>query len=162
MNVIEQHYAEAVSSYSKLRKPVFEDGYWVIYGFLDVIDGEGNNWETYEVKIVFPDNFPEELPMVFEESGKIERTSNWHINPDGTCCLGPRAKLVLELPEGITLKSWIDRHVIPFLANHTFKVRQKDYASGEYKHGAKGIFQYYMEWLNVDSEEKVIDFFSFV
>lgn len=154
--IIREHYAEAVKHYPKLRKPVLENGLWVIYGRLDIIDKNGANWDTYEVKIEFPEEYPTDVPKFFEEEGKIERDKNWHVSGNGSCCLGPRVKMLLELSDGITLARWLELQAIPFLANHYLKKKTGKYIGDEFPHGAKGILKFYGQWWKLENKDEIV------
>jgi hypothetical protein len=150
-NHIDKEYSIAVSEFKNLRGPIIEDDHPVIYGRIDVIDNAGNNWDTYEVKILFPENYPNVLPKLFEIGGKIKREPDWHINADGSCCLGPDVKLIRALGGKITLLNWLKIHVVSFLANHYYKIKNEVYAGKEYSHGTRGIIEYYQELWNINN-----------
>lgn len=154
---IENEYSVASEKFKNLRKPILEDDQIVIYGRLDAIDIDGNNWDTYEVKIVISETYPNELPILFEIGGKIERHPDWHISRDGSCCLGPRIKLIRDLNGNITLIRWLEIHVIPFLANHFYKIKNGEYAGKHYSHGANGIVEYYQELWNIFKKSDIIN-----
>lgn len=150
LNQIEKELSIAVPEFSSLKGPIIEDNHPVIYGRIDAIDNAGNNWDTYEVKILFLENYPKVLPKLFEIGGKIEREPDWHINHDGSCCLGPDVKLIKALDGKVSLLNWLKILVVPFLANHHFKVKNGVYAGKEYSHGTRGIVEYYQESWNTD------------
>lgn len=155
-SIIREHYKSAVAQYPQLRKPYQDEGVWSIYGRIDIVDLEGNNWDTYEVKIVFPLNYPQDLPILFEVGGKIKRDKEWHINVSGSCCLGPPVKLLIDLAGRITLVDWLDKHAVPFLANHFLKDKTDHYAGEEYSHGHKGILEFYQQWWNQEDAQEIL------
>lgn len=155
-NQIEKEYSIAVSEFSNLRGPIIEDNHPVIYGRIDAIDSAGNNWDTYEVKIIFPNEYPKDVPILYEIGGGIIRDKDWHINPDGSCCLGPRVKLLKELNGEINLSNWLKVHVVPFLANHHYRIRTGEYAGKVYSHGAQGIVEFYQELWSLNKRSEII------
>lgn len=144
-STIIQHYLLAVEKYPGLENPNMLDNLWVIDGKLDVIDINGYCWDTYQVKIILPNNYPLNMPILIETSNKIIRDADWHINKQGVCCVGTLAKQYRELSDGITLISWLDRFVIPYFANHIRRLELGSYANGEFAHGVAGILEYYKE-----------------
>ena len=53
--------------------------------------------DSYLLKIVIPSKFPKDIPKVEEIDHKIPRHGNYHINPDGTLCLGSHLRLLYEI-----------------------------------------------------------------
>ncbi len=152
--LIEDAYEEASAKYKKLLPPVKLGVGWRIDGFFDVIDSDGHVWDTYGIRILLPENFPYELPVLIETSGKIEQTAEWH--NVGFCCVATYAVMFRELGTPISLLKWLDRFVHDFLANHVIRLRDKEYPKGEYEHGTQGIIDGYKEVFGVDSEGEVL------
>ncbi|MEI7491299.1 MAG: SEC-C domain-containing protein [Bacteroidota bacterium] len=142
--------------YPRLYEPIQKDNQVLIEGTVDIIDRNKTNWATYEIRIVFPDNYPLRIPTLFEIGGQIERSPEWHVNHDGSCCLAPPAKIYLELVDGITLKKWLEKLVIPFMANHEFKLKTGQYSDVEYSHGGKGIREFYRKWFGMDDDKLIL------
>ncbi len=152
--VVHQHYLEVKALYPGLHEPYRKDNQIRIDGTIDIIDRNKSNWATYEIRIVCPENYPLRVPTLFETGGQIERSPEWHVNHKGSCCLAPPVKLYLKLADGITLKKWLEKFVIPFLANHVLKFKTGQYADVEYSHEGKGIREFYREWLGVSGNYK--------
>jgi len=153
---IEKEFAETKNKYPKLSEPETVNEYLVIQGAIDVIDETGKNWGDYNVRIVILPDYPSSPPKLFETGGKIKREKDWHINTDGTCCLGPRGKEIQLFTNGGSLITWIDSFVFPFLANHTLKNETGEYANKEYSHGAKGILEFYQDEWGMKDEKLVL------
>lgn len=138
-------------------KSKFDNGVCEIQGILPIVDGNGFKHDEYEVRIMIPSNFPKVMPLLFEIGGKIKPTPEFHINPDGSCCLTVPAKEAIILRNGLTIVDFIKKHAIPFLANHTYKQRFGEYAAGEYGHGINGVVEFYFEVFNSNNLRIVID-----
>ena len=156
LEIIRQHYIDAKSIYPGLSEPVSIDREFIIVGTVDIIDKNNTNWGTYEVKIVIPADYPMRIPILYETGGKIERLPEWHVNANGSCCLGPPAKIYMELFDGITLLNWLNKLVIPFLANHILKFKTGQYVDGEYSHGKIGIIEFYRKWLRTENYNEIL------
>ena len=139
--LIATHYAESLTSYPKLIKLAKDGEFWRIDGSIDVIDDEGGYWDTYEVSIFIPPAYPKDIPILQETGKKIKRDIDWHMSSEGICCLATRAKIFHDLSGGITLLKWLDKFTHPFLANHVYRIRNKNYAHEEFSHGTKGIIE---------------------
>ena len=128
-----------------------EKGNWVYNGIIDIIDEDDKRWDTYSVKVVFPLEYPKVVPKLYEVGGRIKIGTSNHINADGTCCLSTPAGEMIILKGKVTAIDFIDKLVVPFLANYTFKSIKGNYAGGEYDHFEGGIFQFYMETFSTDN-----------
>ncbi len=153
--LIKREYIEISGKYKKLLPPQYIGNVWTICGYFDVIDSEGYCWDTYGIKILIPQNFPYELPILIETTGKIPSHEDWH-NTNGICCLSTNAIMFKELGCPISITMWLDTFVHDFLANHVIKLHDENYAKGEFSHGTKGILEGYMEIFDVKSSEEVL------
>lgn len=154
--IIRQEYHDTLIRYNKLLPPEKLGEVFVVKGSIDVIDDEGGYWDTYQVNITIPSNYPLELPILNEISGKIERHEDWH-NRNGICCLATNAKMFYVLGENISLINRLDKFAHPFLANHVYRVKTGSYANKEYDHGTEGIIQGYCEIFEVTETYEVIN-----
>lgn len=132
--------------------------HWIITGDLDICDTEGNYWNTFNISIFVPQNYPHCVPIVKENSSIIERNIDWHISQEGFCCVDIEHNLIIMSRKGININSFIRDKVYTFFANQLYKISEKKYAGKEYPHHLDGIIQYYIEDLNLISEEITIRF----
>jgi hypothetical protein len=154
--LIWDHYKEIKGKYPKLETPQKNHLGWTIGGNIDFFDDEGGYWDTYEVSIIIPNDYPSHLPELFEKSKKIERHIDWH-NINGICCLSTQAIMYNQLKGNINLLSWLDRFVRPFLANHIYKLKTGHYANKEFEHGVPGIIQGYCILFGTNDQETIIE-----
>lgn len=143
----------AHGKYNGLRYPQWVKHQWMIDASIEIIGEQGEKWGAFDVRVVLPRSYPEGLPALYELNGRIKADADWHINEDGSCCIGPWAGEMRKYQGRITLIDWLDRSVVPFLANHLYKERFGHYRSGEYSHGVKGIMEYYQELWSFDLPE---------
>ena len=136
---------EALEREYPALKPVFENEHWQLVGTLDVIDEFGKKWDQYQVKIIYPHEFPKKVPVMFETGGRIPRETDYHVNGDGSCCLSVPALEMIILSKGINTINFIQELAIPYLANQTYKRKKGHFAGEEFAHGAGGIYQFYSD-----------------
>lgn len=153
--LIHSEFEELCTKYKKLLPPEKFNNYWKIDGEFDVIDADGYKWDTYSIRIIIPDGFPFELPILMETSGKIEQTADWH-NINGVCCLATNAIIYNALGTPISLLKWMNRFVHDFLSNHVIKLNDKCYATGEYPHYEEGILVGYKEIFGLVTDNEVV------
>lgn len=157
--LLEKEYGEILTYYPKLMKPACQEQYWRINGSIDVIDNEGGYWDTYQIAILIPLNYPQGIPILQEVSKKIERDIDWHmVGENGLCCLATPAKIYHDLSGEITLLKWLNRFAHPFLANHVFKKKTGNYANEEFSHGTKGIIEGWEKILNINGNLCVLHY----
>jgi hypothetical protein len=132
--------------------------HWIITGDLDICDTEGNYWNTFNISIFVPHTYPHCVPIVKENSALIKREDDWHISQEGICCLDIEHNLIVMSRRGIEIGSFIRDKVYPYFANQLYKLSENTYAGKEYSHHFEGILQYYVEDLNLLSEELTIRF----
>lgn len=146
-------YESAIIHFPKLGLPRKISEGWEIMGEIDVIDDENSYWDTYGINIIVPNLFPLELFILNETSGKIPNSEDWH-NID-SCCVSTDARIYSVLCGELTLLNYIEKFVVPFLANHIVKLRTGSYASGEFEHGVDGKIQDYENFLGVQGANAV-------
>ncbi len=126
-------------------------------GKIDIIDVDGNYWDSYEIRIKVPiAKYPNIIPEVYETSKKIKRENDWHISADGACCLDITHQLILLKNKGIDLISFYQNKIYPFFANHQYKLKTGNYANGDYPHEFDGIKYYYAKELHLTDTELII------
>ena len=100
--------------------------------------------DSFEIKLMIPENYPSSLPTVFEIAEKIDREYE-HINSDRSLCLAvpmEERELFLKKP---TLLGFINNLVVPYFYSYIFWKKYGYYPFGEAAHGREGIQQYYQD-----------------
>lgn len=100
--------------------------------------------DNYKLEIIVPDKFPQSLPKVKETGGKIPRDGNFHVNPDGSLCLGSPLRLLKKIHNFPSLSGFADKCLVPYLYAVSHKLRNgEDFIFGELSHGDQGIVDDY-------------------
>lgn len=152
---INDQYLQAKSKFPKILPPQKIGKDWEIAGHIDIIDDEDSYWDTFEVKILIPENFPEELFKLHETGNRIPKTLEWHNNI--SCCLSTNAIIYHILGEDISLLNWLVRFGHPFLANYILKTKTMEYANGEFAHYTPGIVEGYQKLFNLHGNAEVVE-----
>ena len=112
--------------------------------------------DSYKLEIVVPDKFPQALPKVKETDGKIPRDGNFHVNPDGTLCLGSPLRLLRKVHSAPSLTSFADKCLVPYLYAVSYKLMHGgDFVFGELAHGDQGIVDDYSVMLGLKERHQV-------
>lgn len=156
-DLFSQQIDEAFEHFPNLTRQSNEDGKIFLRGEIEIVDTDEKLWETYIIEVHCSDDFPRRFPKVFEVGGKIERISDWHVNPDGSCCIKVLPEEILRCNQGIDLTSFLQSEVLPYFFNQTHRRVEGYYVNGEYSHGLMGIYEAYAKWLGVERDlRKVI------
>lgn len=143
MRKLHQEWAVLHAKYPLLLPPILENNIFVIRGVLPVIDGNGTHWDSFDVQIDIERDYPLSLPSITETGKRIFRSEDWHINKDGTCCVGTPAEQFRKLHGRMTLLNWVDAFAVPFFANYIYRKDKGRYFNGQWSHGIKGIYEDY-------------------
>lgn len=127
-----------------------------VNGFIDLIDPKDEFiWETYKVRILVHNDYPEVLPKTYLVSKNIPFDYNRHIGSHGSCCIAPNAEEYIILGRKYNLLEYIKKLVIPFFASQKLYDLEGEWPSGEYSHFTIGLIEYYKERLELDSIENI-------
>lgn len=112
--------------------------------------------DSYKLEIVVSDKFPQALPRVKETGGKIPRDGNFHVNPDGTLCLGSPLRLLRKVHSVPSLSGFADKCLVPYLYAVSYKLMHGgDFVFGELAHGDQGIMADYSVMLGLKGRHQV-------
>ena len=112
--------------------------------------------DSYELKIIVPESYPQTLPQVEETAGRIPRDGGFHINPDGTLCLGTPLRLLTVLHGNPSLIGFAENCLEPYLYAVSLKLmRGIEFVFGELDHGVEGLVHDYSKILGLSQKEQV-------
>jgi hypothetical protein len=112
--------------------------------------------DSFRLRIVVPTKFPQDLPVVEELDGRIPRRGAYHINPDGSLCLGSRLRLLVTIARDPTLIGFASNCLVPYLFAISHKILDGgDLAFGELAHGSPGETADYMNLFGLKTAEQV-------
>jgi len=94
--------------------------------------------DSYKLKIIIPVNYPKELPIVRETGNKIPFKPDYHVNPDGSLCLGSEFRLLRILSKEPSLSSFSKQCLEPYLYSISYKLKYGALPFGELDHGKAG------------------------
>jgi len=130
-------------------------------GFIPLVDEEGIIIDTYAISIVPSDNYPNSFPYVHETAGRLPHNIDWHIFPDGHFCIKASPEEQLICINGITLLSFIQGQVVPYLFNQNFR-EKFGYFLKERSHGIKGNLEFFKEIFSTNDLLKIRKYLMFI
>lgn len=133
---------------------------WCVTGELDICDTEGVYWNTFGIVLLVPESYPHCIPVLIEKTEIIPRDIDWHVSPEGICCMDIGHNLIILSKKGINLTDFITNKVYSFFANQLYKLEKQCYAGEEYGHHLQGVMQYYKEELNLLTPDIMVTFIT--
>jgi hypothetical protein len=117
--------------------------------------------DAFDLEIEVPANFPKALPRVKETDGRIPRHGDYHVNRDGTLCLGSPLRLFLKLSNAPTLPGFAGCCLVPYLFAISHKLRNGGALPfGELAHEAPGLITDYMDLFRLRGPDQVLQAFA--
>jgi len=117
----------------------------------------GEITDHYWLRIQVPLQFPRMLPSVYELRKRIPRDGNFHVNPDGSLCLGSRLRLLKQLSQMPTLPGFTAQCLVPYLFAVSHKLSHGgDFPFGELAHGRAGEVMDTIELFGLQSADQAV------
>jgi hypothetical protein len=130
----------------------------VVKGTLGV-SHEGVEVDRYSLELKLPDDYPNNLPMVWEMAERIPREMDRHVYPDsGALCLGVTEELWLAMNGDFALDRVLDIPVRNFLIGNSLVEQGQDWPSGDRSHGTPGVVEFYASLLGTKDEPSLLRF----
>lgn len=112
---------------------------------------------NYRLRIEFSDLYPRVVPRVLEVEGKIPRQPDFHVNGDGSFCLGSPIRLKAALHENPDFLCFVEAHLDPYLYAVTHKLRHGGpFLFGELAHEDEGEIADYCELFGLSNRTSVL------
>lgn len=142
---------------------VEEQGEQFLKGSLDIIDGTGKVWETYEVEIKGSKSYPYAFPKLYETNDAFPKNADWHVyENDFSCCVDVPMSEAIICKEGLNVVDYIKQYAVPYFANQTYRIREGYYLYGEYSHGIFGRLEFYQSKLRAKNLTELIKMFDLI
>lgn len=120
------------------------------FRFRAVFAGTAEITDEYELRVVVPAAFPRDVPTVYEPGRKIPALVEYHVNNDGSLCLGSPLRLLGKIAANPTLVGFAENCLVPHLYAMSHKrIFGGPFVFGELKHYSPGAFEDYQELFGV-------------
>jgi hypothetical protein len=95
--------------------------------------------DSYQLRIHVSPFFPREVPTVYETQSRIPKNGSYHVNFDGSLCIGSRLRMLWKLAKAPSLEGFAEKCLIPYLFAISHKLSHGgDLPFGELAHGSPG------------------------
>ncbi|GAB5453380.1 MAG: hypothetical protein Hals2KO_37080 [Halioglobus sp.] len=140
------------------RSPLRGDGILLrgMYSLNASMDGFPVIKKDYELSIQCPSTRISSFKVI-ETGGDIPREDKFHVNPDGTLCLG--SPLTVQLRCGGTcgaLDTYADECITPFLYSVSIFEKTGIFPYGELSHGKAGLIEDYIEIFEAPGNKEMV------
>lgn len=163
IKLLKKDFAEVENRFPKLKyRASSENKLGLLVGELDICDAAGDYWDTFNIAIQIPENYPFGIPIVMERSQIIPRETDRHISEEGICCLDVEHRLLYLAKKGIRLADFIATKVYPYFANQLFYRETGRFAGEEYAHYFEGVRQFYAEELKLTHRDVALSFLQLI
>lgn len=156
-----KHVVDFLSVYSGFSITPSTNEYIVLKGrftFKRTYRGENEIEDSYNIAIKVHNSFPKIAPEVEDVEGKIPRDGHYHVNPDGTFCLGTPFRLLLHISKNPSLINFLEIFLIPYLYAVSNKLQNGgEFIFGELQHGTEGEVADYENLFSVKGKKAVIE-----
>jgi hypothetical protein len=137
---ISENFPKLVTGIENNR--VVISGTWSVFGKeKHIID--------YDIKIELPDDYPVNLPRVWETSNQLPKIPDRHFNSkDADACLCSRPERWEKWPPGSSISAFLDGLVKEFFFSQAYYDIEKRWPFGQWSHEALGIVEYFAKKLS--------------
>lgn len=138
-----------------------EQGFPYISGELVLKDKQALYLDSYYIRIEPASNYPYMFPHVFETQGRIPINIDWHMFPDGHCCIKSVPEEELICKQAINLSWFIEQQVLPYFFNQKYR-EMHGYFLHERAHGMKGIIEFFEETFKTENLTAIAQYLLFI
>lgn len=139
---------------------IVDNGKIKVSGVYHVMPKQQNNrglgsLANFNIEIELDSKFPEHAPVVHELGDSIPRSGEFHINPDGSCCLEVW-EVWLAKNKDKSVQSFFEGPLRNFFLSQLYKREKGTFPFGEHPHGNPGILSGYAEVLECNPDKNTV------
>lgn len=146
------------STQPNLHLIIHPDGMAQIRGTFALHSPSGGFLTRFQVLIELPPEYPESLPIVYEVGGRIPKTIDRHIEPDGKACVLLPDDRWRVFPVDAPLRVFLSGSLHEFFLSQSLVERGEPWPFGEWRHGEQGVLDYYQKLLATNDTAVVSQF----
>jgi hypothetical protein len=125
-----------------------------IFWFSAESEGRETITDRYNLLLKIPELFPRALPTVTELDFRIPRSPSFHVNADGTLCLGSPLRLLWKLSQKPSLPGFASECIVPYLYGISHKLKFGGALPfSELEHGSPGELADYADLFSLGSTD---------
>jgi hypothetical protein len=113
---------------------------------------------AYAIAVVFPDDYPETVPVLFCRDPAIPRIIDRHVMKNGMGCLCIASERQRYFPPQSNIVTFLRNLVEPFLFGQHWYDLTGRWPTEDRSHGPQGIVEAYQEMLGIDNFKTILNF----
>lgn len=133
-----------------------------IQGKYNVRDDKRVVQGVFDIRVVIPQNYPNEFPILIEKSKNIERKIDRHINPHGIACEEINQMEKIIAAKGITIRQYFDRYVHKYFCWQLVYDEEGNQNLDEWEHEGIGVQNFYRQYLSLNDDATVFACISLI
>ena len=119
-------------------------------------------YDKYEIKIEVSENYPYEIPCVWETSNNIPNDFGHWYSDNNALCLGAACDLFDFIDEHPSLSDYVDGLLTSYFYSATFYKKYGSVPYGERSHNIKGIIEAYLERYQTTDEKLLLKLLKYI
>lgn len=113
--------------------------------------------EIFELKVIFPSDYPTSPPKAYEIGGKLPNHIDFHKNTkDKSLCLSSSLRLISTIRKNPGISSFFEELIDPFLYSIFYKKKHGKPPYGELYHGENGLIQDYEDTFSLKGKKAIL------
>lgn len=156
MGLLESVQADLSKHCEGLLATTSTDGGVTIKGGHPVCDIDGNEITRYAIRIDIPADFPKHLPLVYDAADRFPRFAEWHMFPNGRCCIGVPAALIDRLGWNYKISDFINGPMHDYFVGQACFEAGLGWPYGAMEHNEVGLLDYWQEKFEVSSHAQAL------
>ena len=108
------------------------------------------------VRIVFPDDYPNQEPQLYDAANQFPHSLDRHIGPNGLCCLWLDIESDWDKNNPLALREFLDQSALFFDRQIVFDAlpqgKKHEWPGGQRGHGVQGYIEFIRERLSNDDK----------
>lgn len=116
--------------------------------------------DRYAIRIDFPDDYPNKLPVVREVNGRIPWVADRHVFVAGNCCVLLDEERWWSLPPSAPFRDYLRGPLHNYFLGQTSFESEGHWPFGEHDHGAAGIINFLAQKFGTDEPQLVVRFLT--
>lgn len=134
------------------NQKIYLEGAYLVFE-QDVVAAPDGPIAEFDIRMELPNLYPRREPKVFEVGGRIPRSPDRHINPDGDCCVTVWENWLVTANDH-SFKSFLNGPLNEYFLGQFWFEKAGKWPFGERAHGASGLEEAYADALGIANRRK--------
>ncbi len=123
---------------------------------------EGEELDRYAIVVEFPENYPDELPILREVAGRIPWTANRHVYTNGTACVLLPEERWWSFPPDKSFLGYLKGPLHNYFLGQSIVAAGGNWPFGEHGHGLNGVIDFYADQFGTKDAKTIVQLLQLV